>query len=228
MILIGKIIGKILKLLLGIVIAIALIALVIPNAAVLVSQSGNIVTDERAAALEADAILVLGASVNPDGTPSNILQDRLDTAIELYKAGVASKIIMSGDGGDASYNEPGAMKMYAIEQGVPSEDIFCDRAGFNTYDSMYRAQSVFGVEKLVVVTQSYHLPRALFSANILGMQALGVASDLRTYDNQTYYDLREIPARSKDFYYALIHKAPTTTSDSPVSLDQSGDVTNKY
>ena len=222
------IVGWIFKAIIGLVLFVAVVIVLIPNVIVLASQGGNIVTAEKAADLEADAILVLGASVQPDGTPSTILQDRLDTAIDLYKQGVASKIIMSGDGGDSSYNEPGAMKVYAIEQGVPSEDIFCDRAGFDTYDSMYRAQSIFGVEKLIVVTQSYHLPRALFTANVLGMKAEGVASDVRTYEKQTWYDVREVFARVKDFAQVIIRRPASTTSDSPVSLSESGDVTNKY
>lgn len=212
----------------GIVIVVIVAVFALTNAYVVVSQRSRIVSDQEAAASNANAILVLGASVLPDGTPSGILQDRLNAAIRLYEEGAAPKIIMSGDGGDASYNEPGAMKMYAIAQGVPSEDIFCDRAGFNTYDSMYRAKHVFGVQNLIVVTQSYHLTRALFSANHLGMSAVGVASDAGVYTNQTEYDLREIPARTKDFFQVLINKPSTTTSDAPVSLNQSGDVTNKW
>lgn len=212
------------------IVIIAAIAAVfaLTNLWVLGTQRENIVSDDEAAAANADAIVVLGASVMPNGTPSTILQDRLDTAIGLYKEGVADKLIMSGDGGDASYNEPGAMKMYAVEQGVPSQDVFCDRAGFNTYDSMYRARHIFGAQRIVVVSQSYHLPRALYSANGLGMAAVGVASDARAYKKQAQYSLREIPARTKDFFQTLLRRPADLASDEPVSLDQSGDVTNKY
>lgn len=195
------------------------------NAIVLGTTHGKIVTPERACAQQADAILVLGASVFADGTPSGILQDRLDQAIALYHGGAAPKIIMSGDGRQTSYNEPAAMKAYAIAHGVPSEDVFCDRAGYSTYDSTYRARHIFGVDRLIIVTQTYHLSRALYSAAGMGMDVCGVASDGGPYQRQTYYDLREIPARTKDFLYTLINKQSAILGD-PVSLDQSGDVTN--
>lgn len=201
----------------------------ITNVVTVVGSKGSIVTaseaQARTQAQQADAIVVLGASVLADGTPSTILQDRLDDGIQLYFAGVAPKIIMSGDNGSASYNEVKAMKAYAIAQGVPSEDIFCDHAGFSTYESMYRAKYVFGCSNIVVATQTYHLYRALWSAQCLGMQAIGAPSDYRTYQKQTQYDVREIPARTKDFFQALA-RVPSTYVGEAVSLDQSGDVTN--
>ena len=127
-----------------------------------------------AVGFDADAIVVLGASVFADGTPSGILQDRLDDGIALYKAGVAPKLIMSGDNSTVSYNEVQVMKDYAISQGVPSQDIFCDHAGFSTYESMYRAKNVFGAQRIVVATQTYHLYRALYAAQGLGLEAIGV------------------------------------------------------
>ena len=169
--------------------------------------------------------MVLGASVFADGTPSGILQDRLDDGIALYRAGAAPKMIMSGDNSTVSYNEVKAMKDYAIAQGVPSEDIFCDHAGFSTYESMYRAKHVFGAERIVVATQTYHLYRALYSARGLGVEALGVPSDYHAYSKQTQYDLREIPARTKDFFKTLF-RAPSTFVGDPISLNQSGDVTD--
>ena len=138
---------------------------------------------------------------------------------------MAPKIIMSGDNGTASYNEVKAMKQYAIAQGVPSRDIFCDHAGFSTYESMYRAKYVFGCERIVVATQTYHLYRALWSAKSLGMQAEGVPSDYHEYQKQLQYDIREIPARTKDFFKALF-RVPSTYVGEAISLDQSGDVTN--
>ncbi len=195
------------------------------NAIVLISARGKIVSQEQARTWQAEAIVVLGASVFADGTPSHILQDRLDQAIALYHNGAAPKLIMSGDGRETSYNEPAAMKAYAVSQGVPSEDIFCDRGGYSTYETMYRARTIFGVNRLIVVTQTYHLSRALFAANGLGMQAIGVPSDARPYRYQNYYDLREIPARTKDFVLTLL-RVPSTVQGEPVSLDQSGDVTN--
>lgn len=195
------------------------------NVLVVVGTQKDIVSPDEAATYEADAIVVLGASVFADGTPSGILQDRLDCAIDLYFNGAAPKLIMSGDNGDDSYNECNAMKNYAIAKGVPSEDIFCDHAGFNTYYSMYRAQYIFGCERIIVATQTYHLYRALFSAHALGMEAVGVASDYHAYDKQAYYDLREIPARVKDFFQSVLRVQPSVLGEA-VSLDQSGDVTN--
>lgn len=195
------------------------------NAAVTMTSKSSIVSTEEASGYDADAIVVLGASVLSDGTPSRILQDRLDAAIELYFAGAAPKLIMSGDNSTVSYNEVRGMKNYAISQGVPSEDVFCDHAGFSTYETMYRARHVFGAERIVIATQTYHLYRAIYDANGLGMEAIGVASDYRTYSGQAWYDLREIPARTKDFFY-VIAQTPSTFVGDPISLNQSGDVTD--
>ena len=197
----------------------------VTNVVTIVGAKGSIVSAEEASISSADAIVVLGASVYADGTPSGILQDRLDDGIALYFAGVAPKIIMSGDNGTASYNEVRVMKQYAIARGVPSEDIFCDHAGFSTYESMYRAKYVFGCERIVVATQTYHLYRALWSAKSLGMQATGVPSDYREYQKQLQYDIREIPARTKDFFKALL-RVPSTYVGDAIRLDQDGDVTN--
>ncbi|WP_255467166.1 SanA/YdcF family protein [Raoultibacter phocaeensis] len=194
----------------------------ITNAVVIKTGDDRLVSVDEAARENAQCILVLGASVLPDGTPSGILQDRIDRGIELYFAGAAPKIIMSGDNGTESYNEVLAMKNYAISKGVPSEDIFCDHAGFSTYESMYRAKHVFGVEHMVVVTQTYHLYRALYAANGLGIEVVGVPSDLHTYGNQAWFDLREIPARTKDFFQTLIGNPSKFVGD-PISLEGSGD-----
>ncbi|WP_302937580.1 vancomycin high temperature exclusion protein [uncultured Senegalimassilia sp.] len=207
-------------------VALAIVAVfAVTNVVTIVGSKGSIVSADEASISSADAIVVLGASVFADGTPSGILQDRLDDGIALYFAGVAPKIIMSGDNGTASYNEVRVMKQYAIARGVPSEDIFCDHAGFSTYESMYRAKYVFGCERIVVATQTYHLYRALWSAKSLGMQATGVPSDYREYQKQLQYDIREIPARTKDFFKALL-RVPSTYVGDAISLDQDGDVTN--
>ena len=194
------------------------------NVVTVATTKEHIVEPQAAEGYNADAIVVLGASVFADGTPSGILQDRLDDGIELYKAGVAPKLIMSGDNSTVSYNEVKAMKDYAISQGVPSQDIFCDHAGFSTYESMYRAKNVFGAERIVVATQTYHLYRALYAAQGLGLEAIGVASDYHDYSKQFQYDMREIPARTKDFFKTLF-KVPSTFVGDPISLNQSGDVT---
>ena len=135
---------------------------------VVVGLGGKDLTSEQEAvktrSAKTDCILVLGAQVKPDGTPSTMLADRLDTAIKLYKDGVAPKILMSGDDGQVEYNEVKIMLEYAKEHGVPAKDIFLDHAGFSTYESVYRAQYIFGVKKMIIVTQKYHEYRALYIA----------------------------------------------------------------
>ena len=181
--------------------------------------------DEASQLSNVDCILVLGASVKPDKTPSNMLYDRIMTGVSLYEAGAAPKIIMSGDHGRTDYNEVGTMKEYAIGSGVPSEDIFMDHAGFSTYESLYRAKEMFGADKIIIVSQKYHLYRALYIAEALGMEAYGVPADLRSYSGQYKREIREILARNKDFILAITKPVPNTISDS-ISLDGSGDVTN--
>ncbi len=203
-----------------------LVVVVGTNVAVVATTCDDIVTPEEAAGFDADAVVVLGAAVHPDGTPSNMLRDRLDDGIALYQAGAAPKIIMSGDNGTASYNEVAAMKAYAVEHGVPAEDVFCDHAGFSTYESMYRAKHVFGADRIIVATQTYHLYRALYAALGLGMEAVGVPCDYYDYSGQLLRDVREIPARTKDFFKTLF-KVPSTFVGDPISLDQSGDVTEE-
>lgn len=173
----------------------------------------------------ADAIVVLGASVLPDGTPSAMLADRLDCAAELYCAGAAPRIIVTGDNSTASYNECAAMKAHLIRNGIPSASVYCDHWGVATYDSMYRASHVFEVKRAVVVTQAYHLPRALCSARLLGIDAVGIAAGGGPYARQWYYDLREIPARTKDLVKALA-AVPADEPGGSVDLNASGDLTD--
>lgn len=219
-----KVVGRLLAAVLAIAFAVVLV-FAGTNAAAILTTQDDIVDQQAAASFDADAIIVLGASVHPDGTPSGILQDRLDDGIALYFADAAPKIIMSGDNGTESYNECWAMKQYAISQGVPSEDVFCDHAGFSTYETMYRARHVFGADRVVIATQTYHLYRAVYDAQGVGMEAIGVPSDYGEYVNQSWYDFREIFARTKDFFQVLM-KTPSTYVGDPISLDQSGDVTD--
>lgn len=219
-----KVVGRLLAAVLAIAFAVVLV-FAGTNAAAILTTQDDIVDQQPAAPFDADAIIVLGASVYPDGTPSGILQDRLDDGIALYFAGAAPKIIMSGDNGTESYNECWAMKQYAISQGVPSEDVFCDHAGFSTYETMYRARHVFGADRVVIATQTYHLYRAVYDAQGVGMEAIGVPSDYGEYVNQSWYDFREIFARTKDFFQVLF-SVPSTFVGDPISLDQSGDVTD--
>ena len=185
-----------------------------------------ILTADQAGELEdVDCIMVLGCGVRPDGTPSGMLSDRLDQGIRLYDEHVSDKLLMSGDHGKVNYDEVNLMKQFAIDRGVPSENIFMDHAGFSTYESMYRARDIFQVKKIVIVTQRYHMYRALYVARAMGMEAYGVASDPRTYGGQKMRDLRELLARPKDMLYTIVMPKPTYLGDAiPVSGD--GNVTN--
>jgi len=164
----------------------------------------------------ADAILVLGAYVLPSGTVSDMLNDRLTVGYELYEQGKAPKLLVSGDHGRKDYDEVNSMKNFLKNKGVPSQDIFMDHAGFSTYESVYRARNIFKVQKVIIVTQQYHLMRAVFDARELGLEAYGVASDQRDYGRaMNVYKTREIAARNKDFLWARILKPePTFLGDS--------------
>ena len=172
----------------------------------------------------ADCIMVLGAGVKGE-TPSHMLEDRLLEAIKLYESGAAPKIIMSGDHSRTDYDEVNVMKTFAIERGVPSEDIFMDHAGFSTYESIYRAKEIFGAKSVIIVTQKYHLYRALYISDELGVNAVGVGADPRKYSGQAKRQIREIAARSKDMLWCAFKPEPTYLGDT-IDLGGSGDVTN--
>lgn len=171
-----------------------------------------------------DCILVLGCGVHGE-TPSHMLEDRLLQGIELYENGASGKMIMSGDHGREGYDEVNVMKNFAMERGVPSENIFMDHAGFSTYESMYRARDIFKAEKILIVTQDYHLYRAIYDARALGLEAYGVASNPRTYAGQLYRDIREILARNKDFVYGIFKPEPTYLGET-IPVWGNGNATN--
>ena len=171
-----------------------------------------------------DCIVVLGAGIWGD-KPSPLLQDRLDTAISLYENNVSSKIIMTGDHGRKNYDEVNIMKDYTIKNGIKSEDIFMDHAGFSTYESIYRAKEIFKAKKVVIVTQKYHLYRALYIANKLGLEAYGVNSDPRRYSGASYRELREVLARNKDFFKCIIKPKPTYLGE-VIPVSGNGNITN--
>ena len=201
-----------------------IIALLI-NRYVKTSTQIQILTEDDYTKLEnIDCIIVLGAGIWGD-KPSPMLEDRLLEAIDLYNDKVSSKIIMSGDHGRKEYDEVNIMKNFAIEKGVPSEDIFMDHAGFSTYESLYRAKEVFETKKVVIVTQKYHLYRALYIANQLGVEAYGVNSDPRRYVGETYRELREILARNKDFFSCIFKPRPKYLGEA-IPVSGSGDLTN--
>lgn len=164
----------------------------------------------RAALGPADAIVVPGARVYADGRPSEMLADRLDAALALYRDGVAPRILVSGDHGTPGYDEVTVMARYLEARGVPAEHVFLDHAGFTTYDTMYRARAVFGVGRAVVVTQRFHLGRALFVASALGLSAEGVAADRRPYTRGSLVrsNVREVGARVKALAEVILHRPP--------------------
>lgn len=195
------------------------------NVYICVRESFHILTPEEAIEVDADCIIVLGAAVWNGDTPSPMLQDRLDCGISLYEGGAAPKLLMSGDHGTLYYNEVGAMLQYAMDKGVPAEDIFLDHAGFSTYESLYRAKYIYGAEKVIICTQTYHLYRAMYVGDMLGMEVYGVPSETRDYAGQMYYNAREFAARIKDFGYCIFWPEPTHLGD-PIDLNGSGVITH--
>lgn len=190
------------------------------NLYVKLSVKDRIVSLEKAKSFDADAVLVLGCLVR-GSTPSGMLSDRLDTALMIEHT---APFIMSGDHGTKEYDEVNAMRDYAVGKGVAIERVFMDHAGFCTYDSVYRAKEIFGAEKLVIVTQGYHLSRALYIAKCLGIDAVGVSADLRTYRGQALRDVREVLARNKDFFSCAFKVKPKYLGEK-IDLQDDGRVT---
>nr|WP_273223869.1 ElyC/SanA/YdcF family protein [Geosporobacter ferrireducens] len=209
---------------LSILTVVGLTALFSINSYVKSSVKDQILSTQEAAQTDWDCILVLGAGVRGE-KPSHMLEDRLLQSISLYEKGVSDRLIMSGDHGRKEYDEVNVMKQFAMDAGIPSKQVFMDHAGFSTYESLYRARDIFQAKKIIIVTQEYHLYRALYIARALGIEANGVASDLRLYAGQEYREVREVLARVKDFFYTMIKPEPTYLGDAiPVTGD--GDSTN--
>ena len=204
--------------------AAGVLVVIISNAIVCLSVKKNILTREEAAGLDYDCVLVLGCGLLPDGSPSAMLSDRLDEGIALYGLGAGKKLLMSGDHGRVEYDEVSAMKKRALDSGVPEEDVFKDHAGFSTYDSLYRARDVFQVKKVVIVTQGYHLYRALYIAKSLGLEAVGVGADPRAYRGAWYYSLRECAARMKDMGMCIVKADPVVLGE-PIPISGDGRLT---
>lgn len=183
-------------------------AFAVTNGIVVAEGNRRIISLERAAKLEdVDCILILGCGVHSN-EPSVMLSDRVMQGVELYHIGASDTLFMTGDSRDRYYDETGTMLRLAVENGVPEEDIVTDRYGLSTYDSIYRAAKVYGYKKIIIVTQKYHLYRALYIAKQFGIEAYGVAPDSREYKNQIFRDIREIAARSKDFAYCIFKPKP--------------------
>jgi SanA protein len=176
----------------GFVIAVA----VVPNLIVLGGGRGS--TDRADQVPHAQAALVLGAQVLPNGHPSRMLEDRIAAAADLYRAGKVDKLLLSGDHSRVVYDEVGTMKLQLLQRGIPAEDIFTDHAGFDTWDSAQRARRVFDVDSAVVVTQRFHMARALYDARRAGLNVTGYEADRRDYGRvMPRLQLREAAARVK-------------------------------
>lgn len=171
-------------------------------------------------ARQADAVLVLGAYVEPNGRPCVVLQDRLNTALDLYRAGKTGRFLLSGDHGRRDYDEVNAMRVFLEKRGVPKEDIFLDHAGFDTYDSMYRAKHIFGAKSLLVTTQDFHLNRALYIGSLLGLEVQGVVADRRRIPEIRSLQARELLANVKAAW-EVYRKKPATLLGPTISLEGS-------
>ncbi len=160
---------------------------------------------------QAQAVLIPGAAILKNGQPSSIFIDRVDTAIALYQAKKVSKILVSGDNSTIFHNEVNPVRIYLLKKGIPDEDIFLDHAGFDTYSSMYRARDIFGIKSVLISTQSFHLPRAVFLARMLGLEAYGVRSDVGHILFRNY--VREVLADEKAIIDLILHKKPKYLGD---------------
>jgi len=177
--------------------------------------SGRVYTKDTVPPMR--AAIVFGAGLTAEGGPTAVLQDRVATAADLYFSGKVEKILMSGDNRFINYNEPGAMSAYAVELGVPEEDIVLDYAGRRTYDTCYRAIEIFQLSEAILVTQQFHLPRALYSCEKLGLKTVGVSADLRTYRDSGYWSIREFPACLTAFFQVhLTRPEPVLGKQEPI------------
>ncbi|HHV42475.1 MAG TPA: DUF218 domain-containing protein [Clostridiaceae bacterium] len=208
-----------------ILLTLLLIGLIIINRVVYKTGSARIYKLDSLTA-SYDAIIVPGCQVYPDKTPSPMLKDRLDGAIELYQAGISDRIIVSGDHRKQKYDEPWVMRNYLAAAGIPPEVIFLDHSGIDTYNTVYRAHAIFGVKKGVMATQRFHLERALYIADRLKIDLYGYATDFYDYQTRTRIknSVREFLARAKAWYETEIKAIPSYLGD-PVDLAGSGYVT---
>lgn len=185
-----------------------------------------ILSEEEAATMDADCIIVLGAMVYSDDTLSDILRDRVTTAVSLYQAGASDRILMSGDNSRVGYNEGFAMAKYAIAQGVDANNVFEDDAGFSTYETMYRARDVFQAKKVIIVTQDFHMSRAIYLARSLGLEAYGVVTPETEYKSDNYNTIRETAARVKAVITAIFKPEPTYLGEA-IPINGTGNVADK-
>lgn len=195
------------------------------NASIIAKSSNHIVDVNVSNDLTADCILVLGASVYSNNTPSPMLKDRLDMSNYLYNNSYVKKILVSGDHRSDEYDEVNVMKKYLVDHGIPSSDIFKDHEGIDTYKSLYRAKNVYGVKRVIIVTQKYHLYRAIYIARKLDLQVVGIASEGNNYNGQFYREIREFFARIKAFFNTSIQKE-NNHDGIQYDIKGNGDITN--
>lgn len=193
---------KIFKYILIVLIVIILVPVII-NFYVILSTKNRIVSGDSELLTDIDYMVILGAGIRR-GKPSPMLEDRLKTGISLYNNDISNKILITGDHMNDDYDEVTVMKNYLLEHGIPEEDIITDNYGISTYDSIYRVKNVYKSNKVVIVSQRYHLYRALFLSDNLDLKSYGVEADLRYYYGQWYREIREILARNKDFIKGII------------------------
>jgi SanA protein len=162
--------------------------------------------------------IIFGAGLWRDGSPTPVLKDRVETGARLYLAGKVEKLLMSGDNSQVEYNEPAAMREYALSLGVPDKDIVLDYAGRRTYDSCYRAKEIFRVEQAILVTQKFHLARALFLCNALGLDGVGVEANNETFlrSSLLFWNIRELPATLTAFADILTRPEPILGNPEPI------------
>ncbi len=211
-----KILMILIKLILWIILLLVIV-IGIPRLITAIVSSGKIFTVEESPS--ARAAIVFGAGLQRDGTPSPVLKDRVTAAVQLYQQGKVEKLLMSGDNRFEDYNEPAAMKTFALDLGVPEEAIVLDYAGRRTYDTCYRARHIFGLEEALVVTQNFHLPRALFTCRGIGIDATGVSADLRDYNSHSlrFWNTRELPATLVALWQVWVsHPLPVMGEKEPI------------
>lgn len=207
------------------VIILGFLSLLAINCHIKSKMRNNILSLEEASVLtDVDCIMVLGCGVYDD-VPGKTLNNRLTVGIQLYFNGASQKLLMTGDHGRSDYDEVNVMKQVAIDANVPSEDVFMDHAGFSTYESVYRAKEIFGVDKMIIVTQEYHLYRALFIAEQFDIEAYGVSADLHQYGSNLMRETREFLARGKDFFTSIFKPKPTYLGEQ-IPVSGNGNVTN--
>ena len=206
-----------------VILGVCVAALVAANLVVLCGAAAHI---KPAADLpHCDVAIVLGAKVQPSGQPSAALEDRLQTAVELYRAGIVRRLLLSGDHGQRTYDEVNGMRRFILAAGVPQEDVFLDHAGFSTYQTMYRARDVFQVQQAIVVTQRFHLARSVYTARQLGLDAWGCEADKRPYASALRNTVRECLARVKALFELHVRQPKPRFLGPPIPITGDGRAT---